>query len=261
MDWTAMDQIFTATDRNTVRQRIAKYDATAPGSAYLRRLEDAWQDVWIARRGTTELPDDNPDHPSDFDLPAHINYLRKHIDKRAMYDEVSLRSVIFTDIHCFRHTGGLAVEGGRKVATLPASLAEIERKYRVKEAEAKPRWEFVYTMPGDEPREKCLRGEALSLEDEGLLTYEQATEPVCFAESAIKVFLIILKTASRAKSALEMVLSTSEFNFQQEAAQRVISGMDDSDVRAAIQRLQQRNVIGNVEGKRKPGTHFRYQDW
>ena len=57
-----------------------------PGAeAYLKRLEDKWYEVWIKHRGTPELPDDDPDSTWNFDLAAHITFLRAHIDKNALY--------------------------------------------------------------------------------------------------------------------------------------------------------------------------------
>ncbi len=38
-------------------------------------------DLWLKDRGLRDLPDEHPSDPVNFDLPAHIDYLRKHIDK------------------------------------------------------------------------------------------------------------------------------------------------------------------------------------
>lgn len=58
----------------------------APGAEpYLKRLEDAWYDLWSQHRGTEDLPDDDPQSPSNFDLVKHVKFLRRHIDKNAMY--------------------------------------------------------------------------------------------------------------------------------------------------------------------------------
>ena len=86
LDWAALGQIFEPTvPRNSVRQRIVRLVRDTPGGeAYARRLEDKWHDLWIRHRGTDLLPDDDPDSPSNFDLPIHIKFLRSHIDKNAL---------------------------------------------------------------------------------------------------------------------------------------------------------------------------------
>ena len=52
---------------------------------YLARLEDKWYDLWIQHRGTEVLPDPDPESATNFDLATHVKFLRKHIDKNAMF--------------------------------------------------------------------------------------------------------------------------------------------------------------------------------
>lgn len=82
IEWSALGQVFPAVDRNAARQRIKKVYDKAEG--YAHRLENAWQELWFKYRGTPILPDDNPDDPQDFDLLAHITFLRNNIDKKAL---------------------------------------------------------------------------------------------------------------------------------------------------------------------------------
>src|SRR5436305_2007718 len=82
MDWTAIEQVFPGASKNRVRQHIAKYRSNPAGQAYLERLEEAWLPLWLAYRGTPELPDDHPDSASDFDITSHIAFLRQKIDKK-----------------------------------------------------------------------------------------------------------------------------------------------------------------------------------
>jgi len=84
LDWAAFEQAFPAVPRNTVRQRLAHLKDVPGNDAYLRRLEDAWYELWVKNRGSPSLPDDNPSSPSDFDLVTHIEFLRKHLDKQAL---------------------------------------------------------------------------------------------------------------------------------------------------------------------------------
>ena len=57
-----------------------------PGTdVYLKRLEDCWNDLWMKHRGTPYLPDVDWHSTTNFDLVAHIDFLRRYIDKVAMY--------------------------------------------------------------------------------------------------------------------------------------------------------------------------------
>ena len=84
MDWTAIDQLFPFLPRNNVRQRLVTLRQEAGGQSYLSRLEDKWHELWLKHRGTEALPDENPGHPFHFDVIAHVEFLRSHIDKRAL---------------------------------------------------------------------------------------------------------------------------------------------------------------------------------
>jgi oxalate---CoA ligase len=83
LDWAALEQAFPAVPRNTVRQRLAHLREAPGNEAYLNRLEDRWHELWIQNRGTNDLPDEDPQSPSNFDLIKHIEFLRKHVDKNA----------------------------------------------------------------------------------------------------------------------------------------------------------------------------------
>ncbi|KAJ3509802.1 hypothetical protein NLJ89_g5025 [Agrocybe chaxingu] len=87
VDWGAFEQVFPAVPRNTVRQRLVHIKETPGNEAYLRRLEDAWYDIWRKHKGTPLLPDNIEDSPSDFDLIKHVEFLRNHIDKNALCHE------------------------------------------------------------------------------------------------------------------------------------------------------------------------------
>ena len=76
--------MFPVVPRNTVRQRLATLKEIPGNEAYLRRLEDAWHELWVKHRGTTELPDADEESASNFDLQKHVEFLRAHIDKNAL---------------------------------------------------------------------------------------------------------------------------------------------------------------------------------
>ena len=85
LDWGALAQVFPNIPRNTVRLRIQTLREQPAAEAYLYRLENRWHDLWMRKRSTDELPDENPLDPTGFNLKIHLEYLRKNIDKNAMY--------------------------------------------------------------------------------------------------------------------------------------------------------------------------------
>jgi hypothetical protein len=85
MDWVALRQIFPAVPRNSVRQRIASLREIPNNELYMKRLEDQWHRLWKQYRGTDHLPDPNPKSQTDFDLIKHLQFLRKFVDKNALY--------------------------------------------------------------------------------------------------------------------------------------------------------------------------------
>jgi len=84
LDWAALEQVFPAIPRNTVRQRAVFLRDSSGGEAYMNRLEDQWYGLWVAHRGTAALPDHDPASVTNFDLISHLEFLRKHIDKNAL---------------------------------------------------------------------------------------------------------------------------------------------------------------------------------
>lgn len=98
LDLSALDQVFPAVPRNSVRQRVVRIRESPGGDAYLNRLEDKWYELWLHHRGTAALPDDDPHSASNFNLIKHIEFLRQHVDKNALYVSFYLRwFVSFTD--------------------------------------------------------------------------------------------------------------------------------------------------------------------
>ena len=85
MDWFALREIFPAVPRNSLRQRIASLKELQSNEVYMRRLEDQWYHLWKRYRGTEHLPDLNPRSQIDFDLVKHLEFLRKFVDKNALY--------------------------------------------------------------------------------------------------------------------------------------------------------------------------------
>lgn len=85
MDWFTLNQIFPAVPKNSVRQRVASLRDLQSNEIYMRRLEDQWTRLWKQYRGTEHLPDPNPGSQTDFDLIKHLKFLRRFVDKNALY--------------------------------------------------------------------------------------------------------------------------------------------------------------------------------
>lgn len=81
--------MFPGAERNSVRNKIHRLLSVS--EAYALRLEKAWTELWIAHRGTGELPDEDPNNLKEFDILAHIAFLRRHVDKNALYVHSSIQ--------------------------------------------------------------------------------------------------------------------------------------------------------------------------
>lgn len=84
VEWGAFELVFPAVPRNSVRQRMVTLREAPGADAYLKRLEDRWYDIWVLHRGTDDLPDEDLQSASNFDIVKHVEFLRRYIDKNAM---------------------------------------------------------------------------------------------------------------------------------------------------------------------------------
>ena len=84
LDLAALDQVFPAVPRNSVRQRIAHLRDNPAEDLYMKRLEGQWYTLWLQHRGTSRLPDDDPASLFNFNLIKHTEFLRSHVDKNAL---------------------------------------------------------------------------------------------------------------------------------------------------------------------------------
>ena len=64
-----------------IRVRLNRLLEDPGRNAYFQHLIGAWREMWIQHRGSAELPDANWESAEDFDLKAHLTYLRKHLVK------------------------------------------------------------------------------------------------------------------------------------------------------------------------------------
>lgn len=77
----AQIESFQKVGYNTIRNRFKKLMAEPGRQAYFDQLVVTWRKLWLAKRGTAELPDEYPDSAEDFDLPVHLEYMRAHLIK------------------------------------------------------------------------------------------------------------------------------------------------------------------------------------
>ncbi|QRV99505.1 B-block-binding subunit of tfiiic protein [Ceratobasidium sp. AG-Ba] len=140
MDWSAIEQVFPGVQRNSVRQRVSNLQTLPGASEYFRSLDDAWATLWLEHRGSEALPDPNPDSVSDFDLPAHVSFLRRNIDKAAL------------------HAGANLAKPEVPVSqSIVKSVEQILAEYDVKENDSVPQptsWNFYFDIPSEERRER-----------------------------------------------------------------------------------------------------------
>ena len=185
MDWAALEQVFPAVPKNSVRQRVVRLREIPGAEPYLKRLEDAWYDLWSQHRGTENLPDNDPRSPSNFDLLKHIEFLRKHIDKNAMYVIIA----IFFDTFANRHDRRVGFAVQVSSIKLPASIDDIARDWEtVEKSNAGPVWDFLWNAQVEEGREKYLLRQPFTTNASDLpTTTDVSSESVHLAESVVKV--------------------------------------------------------------------------
>ncbi|KAA1468493.1 hypothetical protein DENSPDRAFT_833797 [Dentipellis sp. KUC8613] len=168
MDWSALEKVFPALPHNSVRQHFLHQ--AVDSETYLKRLEDRWHELWLQHRGTDLLPDPKPNSLSDFDLPKHVEFLRRHIDKNAL-------RVGF--VHAEQNTR----------TVLPADVAEIDRTWQVVEkAPMTSTWDFMWSLGVDEGREKGMLQHPFIKDGEDFFPApDSATEEIHLAEATLKM--------------------------------------------------------------------------
>ncbi|RDX56211.1 hypothetical protein OH76DRAFT_605431 [Lentinus brumalis] len=229
LDWGAMEQIFPAVPRNSVRQRLVHL-REAPGTeTYLARLEDKWYDLWVQHRGTDDLPDPDPESATNFDLATHVKFLRKHIDKNAI------------------RVGFVEVQDSQKV-NLPASLEDIEQHYDViDKVPNAPAWDFMWTVVAEEAREKQFA-------HCGFTTEVGDMPPVASYESD---FLQV------ADAAVKMALGNPNETYDADIASQFLKRVGEEPVRQTTTELLNRGVLAKLvrdPTKAKPGRTLKISD-
>ncbi|KAI0724234.1 hypothetical protein C8T65DRAFT_704140 [Cerioporus squamosus] len=229
LDWGAMEQIFPAVPRNSVRQRLVHLREVPGTETYLARLEDKWYDLWVQHRGTDDLPDPDPESATNFDLATHVKFLRKHIDKNAI------------------RVGFVEVQDSQKV-DLPASLEDIEQYYEVSEkVPTVPAWDFMWTVVAEEAREKQFAHCSFTAEIGDM-------PPTASYDSE---FLQV------ADAAVKMALGNPNETYDADIASQFLKGVGEEPVRQTTTELLNRGVLAKLvrdPTKSKPGRTLKISD-
>ncbi|KAF9015475.1 hypothetical protein BDQ17DRAFT_1386204 [Cyathus striatus] len=173
LDWAAFEQVFPAVPRNTVRQRLSHIKDTPGNETYLARLEDKWYDLWTRYRGTTLLPDDDPQSTSNFDLIQHVDFLRKHVDKNAL-------------------RVGFVEPTEPSGATIPVSIDRLFAGFELTESGLNaPTWDFMWNASVEEGREKRAQRQPFTkfADDSYMSSTESHPDALIIAEAALKMVM------------------------------------------------------------------------
>jgi hypothetical protein len=170
LDWSPLEQVFPAIPRNSVRQRLGRWLEDPQAVSYLVRLETAWLELWHQYRGTDHLPDPYPESTLDWPIIAHIEFLRKHIDKRVV-------------------RAGYTRTEPDETFNLPRTVEDMEAMFDViDDRPSEPLFNHITNTQVDEGRERQFNAIAFSTVPEQIpdpLEYNDNHQRV--AESALKV--------------------------------------------------------------------------
>ncbi|KAI0935940.1 hypothetical protein AcV5_004217 [Taiwanofungus camphoratus] len=229
LDWAALEQVFPAVPRNSVRQRVVHLKETPGAETYQIRLEDKWYELWMQHRGTAALPDDDPGSATNFNLLAHIKFLRNHIDKNAL-------------------RVGFFEAGKNTKIVLPATLDEMESKWEIVEkVPITPQWDFVWISSAEEGREKQLTQQAFLAE---------ATEMPLVTDYPLERIHV-------ADSALKMTMGTPNEIYDAQVATDLLESVGENSVQIATMNLLARGVLSKTvrdPQKLKPGRTLKISE-
>ncbi|KAH9912240.1 uncharacterized protein BXZ73DRAFT_107525 [Epithele typhae] len=229
LDWGAMEQVFPAVPRNSVRQRLVHLKEVPGTETYLTRLEDKWYEVWVQNRGTDELPDPDPESATNFDLAAHIKFLRKHVDKNAI------------------RVGFVEIDANQKV-DLPATLEDIDEHYDVVEKHpSAPPWDFMWTVVAEEAREKLFAHHAFTADIEDM-------PPASSHKSDLQYV---------ADAAVKIALGNPNETYDMDLASDLLKAVGEDRVKSSTTDLLNRGVLAKMvrdPAKLKPGRTLKISE-
>ncbi|KAI0320447.1 hypothetical protein OF83DRAFT_1213502 [Amylostereum chailletii] len=227
VDLSALDQVFPAVPRNSVRQRYLALREHPGAEAYLKRLEDRWNTLWIQHRGTDRLPDPDPTSTTNFDLRKHIEFLRQHIDKNAL-------RVGFTEAHAS--------------VNIPADVSQLESLWNVVDKPAvAPTWDLMWSLHVEEAREKALLQSAFILDPEEMPhSYDASSDANVVVESTLK-----------------MVFGTPNERYDSDVAANLLHNFSEEAISNAQSSLLQRGVLAKLVRdplKSRPGRTLKISE-
>ncbi|KAL6299663.1 hypothetical protein BKA93DRAFT_741989 [Sparassis latifolia] len=229
LDLGAIVQVFPGVARNSVRQRIVHLKDSPGAEAYQARLEDKWYNLWVQHRGSETLPDKDPGSTTNFDLVAHIKFLRKHVDKNAL-------------------RVGFVEQSSDVQIALPATVEQVETTWEVVDKRLPaPAWDFMWNVVAEEGREKQFAQQAF-------LTKMNEVPPVNDYP---------LEYTYVADSALKMMLGTPHESYDPEAAAKALHLVGEEYVKNATMNLLSRGILTKVvrdPKKSRPGRTLRISD-
>ncbi|CAA7259955.1 unnamed protein product [Cyclocybe aegerita] len=228
VDWGAFEQVFPTVPRNTVRQRLVHIKETPGNEAYLRRLEDAWYDLWKKHKGTPLLPDNTEESPSDFDLIKHVEFLRSHIDKNAL--RVGFVPATTTD-----------------TVVIPPKIEDLHQHFEITRNEKEaPEWEFMWNALIEEGRERSLKLHIFSRCCEDFICPTSESEEIALAEAALK-----------------MVMGTPSELYESDIASTLLRSRGNEAISTATKKLLACGVLSKLQRdptKPRPGRQLKISD-
>ncbi|GJJ08438.1 hypothetical protein Clacol_002654 [Clathrus columnatus] len=240
MDWTALDQLFPSLPRNNVRQRIVTLRQVPGGESYFRRLEDKWYEIWMEYRGSELLPDPNPDHPSDFDLVAHVEFLRENVDKKLL-KLGNLDINLLAEPNCILSDDVTEFLSNWDVTEYPSMGNNVDA---------------LWSSVAEEQREKILLGKAFVVEKSHLRN-SVGRDDVSIAESALKVRKLQRRIMDRAETN-----EPDEDDYDPTLASLFLESVGERTIKLATENLMARGVIAETPklNRKTPGRSMRITD-
>nr|GAT43664.1 predicted protein [Mycena chlorophos] len=208
IDYGMIKQVFPASPKTSLRAHVRALRDAPANATYLTRLEEHWHQLWIKYRGSTWLPDENV-ASANFDLAAHIEFLRRHVDKNAI-------------------RVGFAEDDAMRKNIIPATIEMLTDQFTVVEpSSGAPAWDFMFGGLVDDSREKrALRQALCTRRDDLAFGTEDLTDDILMAEAALK---LTMGTASASYDATE--------------ASRILHDVGESAAQAATKNLLSRGIL------------------
>ncbi|KAI0344000.1 hypothetical protein BDW22DRAFT_1355246 [Trametopsis cervina] len=236
IDWSGLEKVFPAVPRNSVRQRITQLREQPGAETYFKRLEDKWFDLWTKHQGTAALPDEDPTSVSNFDIIAHINFLRQHVDKNAL------------------RVGFLETQHQQPSVALPSTVSALLSAFEVVEKPVTtPTYDFMWNGAAEEGREKLFVQHAFVLPVSSTVT--STPIPPTWSYPSERAYV--------ADAAVKMMLGTSNEDHNAARASDLLKSAGEEGVEMAVKEMLQHGVISKLvkdPKKRKPGRTLKISD-